>query len=257
MCKSFFEALFGSVLKASSLSIVRFVFGLLFSCLLAGNCRAEELRFAPLVHLKLVSPVGAGDVGTLATEFTGNEIHMTLDNVAAGGASNAQELQTRLDRKDLSLLSSRIYDVVKGKPIRQMVRKTGTSLLGGGKAELFEYKEFSDGDKVTVTEPYVEFKVADFVSVMLIAADAINRQDLRPIDVSLLRDRSVVRATVKIVGPDTVGGHQGTVVRVAPPDNPTGGIAYTIAKTDDGAYFPATIRAETTSGTVELAGSIQ
>jgi len=252
----FFKALFFEARKTTSRFILGLFAVLLSSAPLIRGSQAEEVRFAPLVHFKLASTFGAGEIGTLKTTFNAKDIEMVLTNVAVAGADKAQQLLTLVDRSDLSLIQSRVYDQAKGKPIREMVRKIGTSILGSGKAEIFEYREFSDG-KVTTTEPYIQFKVADFVSVMLIAADAINRKDMQPADVSMLRDRSVTRVILRITGQETVGDRQGTVVRVAPPDNPSGGIAYTIARTDDGAYFPARISVETSRGLVQLDGSIQ
>jgi hypothetical protein len=150
-------------------------------------------------------------------------------------------------------MKSTVYDQVKAQAVRVMERKIGTSILDNNKAEIFEYKETKDG-KTTTTEPYVEFKVVDFVSVMLVAADAIERKETQPIDLSMLRDRSVVRVTLKIVGEETVGGRPGTLVKVAPPNNPSGGISYVISQTNDGTYYPARISVETSSGLVQLDG---
>jgi hypothetical protein len=218
-----------------------------------GAVRADELRFAPLVQFKLVSTFGAGEVGSLSTEFDSKEVRMRLSNVAAAGADKSQELITKVDRSDLSLISSGIYDLQKGQFVRRMLRKVGKSMLDNSKAEIFEFTETKDG-RVTSTEPYVEFKVADFISVMLLAADAINRKDVQPTDISMLRDRSVVRVTMKITGQETIGGRPGTIVKVAPPDNPTGGISYTISRTDEGVYYPARISVETSRGLVQLDG---
>ena len=242
--------------KARSLFSLSVLATLASSVLPIGSSHADELRFAPLVQFKLASTFGAGDVGTLTTASTGKDIQMVLSNVAMSGTGQTQELQTEVDKGDLSLIRSQIYDVAKGRPIRVMERKTGTSIMGNANADLFVYHEYGDTHETT-TEPHVEFKVVDFVSVILIAADAINRKDMQPIDLSMLRDRSVTRVILRITGQEKVGNRQGTVVRVSPPDNPTGGIVYTIAQTDDGSYFPARISAETSHGHVQLDGSIQ
>jgi hypothetical protein len=219
----------------------------------AGSVQADELRFAKDVQFKLVSTFGGGDVGGLATTFGPKEIIMTLSNVAAAGADKNQELVTKVDRSDFSLISSTIVDVLKGKKIREMRRKVGTSMLDNSKADIFEFEEFKDG-RTTTTEPYIEFKVADFISVILLAADAVHRKDTQPADISMLRDRSVVRVVMRITGQETIGGRPGTIVKVAPPDNPAGGINYTISRTDDGVYYPARISVETSRGLVQLDG---
>lgn len=217
--------------------------------------RADPIRFAALVQFKLVSALGAlaGDVPSLKTTVNNTGIQMTLSNMAAAGADKGQELVAVVDKSNLSLISSVVYDLSKGAPIRRMQRKVGTSILDNNKAEIFEYMEIKDG-KPTTTEPYVEFKVVDFLSVMLVAADAVERNETQPINLSMLRDRSVVRVTLKVMGPETVGGRPGTMVRVAPPDNPNGGIGYVIGRTNDGTYYPARISVETSRGLVQLDG---
>jgi hypothetical protein len=220
------------------------------------SSQADELKFVPVVQFKLVSTFGGGDVGSLSTTVGAKDIQMRLSNVAVAGADKTQELISRIDKSNLSLISSIIHDVVKGQNLREMQRKVGTSLLDNSKADIFEFKEVKDG-RVTTTEPYVEFKVVDFISVIYFAADAINRKETQPVDLSMLRDRSVTRVTMKISGQETIGGRPGTVVRVAPPDNPSGGISYTIARTDDGSYYPARISVETSKGLVQLDGQPQ
>jgi len=195
----------------------------------------------------------AGTTGSLSTKESEKEIQMRLTNVSAGGADKSQELITRVDKTDLSLRSSIIYDVVKGVEIRKMQRKIDKSVLDNKDAEVFEYTENKDG-QATRTEPYAQFKVVDFLSVMLIAADAVHRKATSPIDLSMLRDRSVTRVILSFAGEATVGGKVGTKVRVAPPDNPTGGISYVISKTSEGLYFPSRISVETDRGLVELEG---
>src|SRR5262245_41760842 len=76
--------------------------------------RAEDLRFAPLVQFKVVSVLApvVGSVGSLSTTFGEKEIQMRLTNVAAAGADKTQELITKVDKSDLSLISSVVYDVV-------------------------------------------------------------------------------------------------------------------------------------------------
>jgi hypothetical protein len=216
----------------------------------------DDLRFVPLVQFRLGSVLGsvAGGLGSLSTRFdTQQGIRMRLTNVAAAGADKSQELLTLVDRSDLSLINSVVNDVVKGKRIRMMQRKVGTSILDNKKTDIFEFTELEDG-RITTTEPYVEFKVVDFLSVMLVAADAVHRKVAKPIDLSMLRERSVTRVTLRIVGPETVGGRPGTIVRVVPPDNPNGGVEFVICQTNDGSYYPARIRVETGSGLVELEG---
>jgi hypothetical protein len=249
----FFKKLISNARRAPVHFFLRLFAILLFSGSLIRASQADEIRFAPFVSFKTF---GVGEVGTLKTKAGANDIEMTLSNVAIGGADKTQELQTLVDRKDLSLIQSNVYDPVKGKHIRTMQRKTGQSTFGTGKAELFEYKEMV-GNNTTVTEPYVQFKVADFVSIMLIAADAINRDAKQPVDISMLRDRSVTRVVMTIAGQESVGDRQGTIVKVAPPDNPSGGITYVLARTGNGAFYPAKISAETPRGAVVLEGSPQ
>ena len=247
-----FEKLVGRAVR----SIVPSLFLFSFFVASADPGRAEPIRFASFVNFRLASTLGAlaGEVGSLKTTVTkGVGIQMTLSNVAAAGASKGQELIALVDPNNLSLISSVTYDHAKGAPIRTMRRKVSTSILDNSKSEVFEYVETKDG-KPTITEPYVEFKVVDFMSVMLVAADAIERKEAEPIDLSMLRDRSVVRVTLKIVGPETVGGKPVTLVKVAPPDNPTGGITYAMGRTSDGAYYPARISVETGQGPVQLDG---
>ena len=230
---------------------------LLVAAISADSSRADTFRFVGFVQFKL-SGLGqiTGATGSLSTTTSEKEIQMRLSNVSVGGADKTQELVTRVDRSNLVLRSSIIYDVVKGVAIRTMQRKTDKSMLDNKETDIFEYTELKDG-RATRTEPYVEYKVADFLSVMLIAADAIHRKETRPIDLSMLRDRSVTRVTLTIGGEETVGGRPGTMVRVAPPDNPTGGIGYVIGRTNDGSYFPARISVATDRGLVELEGQPQ
>lgn len=237
----------------------RFIlFFLMFLSAPIQSSRADDLKFVPFVQFKLVSTFGGGDVGSLTTTVGPKEIKeikMRLSNVAVAGADNSQDLITEVDKSDFSLISSTIYDAAKGS-LRKMQRKVGTSMLDNSKADIFEYKEIKDG-RTTTTEPYVEFKVVDFISVILLAADAINRKETQPADLSMLRDRSVTRVTMKVVGQETIGGRKGTIVRVAPPDNPGGGISYTIARTEDGSYYPARISVDTSRGLVQLDGQPQ
>jgi hypothetical protein len=79
--------------------------------------------------------------------------------------------------------------------------------------------------------------LVDFLSVMLVGADAVNRGETQPIDLSMLRNRSVTRMIMRIAGEEAVGPYAGELVRVEPPDKPKGGIAFVIAKTEDGASF--------------------
>jgi hypothetical protein len=153
----------------------------------------------------------------------------------------------------LSLISSEIYDIVRGVIDWKMERKSGKSQLDGTKTELFEYARESS----EVTTIAAEFKVVDFLSVLLVAADAISRNNTRPMDLSMLRDRSVTRVILKVGGQQTIHGHSGIEVRVAPPDNPSGAIGYVIACTNDGSYYPTRISIETGNGTVTLEGRPQ
>ncbi len=214
---------------------------------------ADDFRFAPFVTFRLNSAVAAGEQGTLATKITDKDIQMRLANVSAAGADKSQEMWTFVDKSDLSLIQSVIYDPVNDKKLRLMVRKSASSILDNKKTDVFEYTETKDG-KLTTTEPYVEFKVVDFLSVMLVAAEAIHRKDTKNVDLSMLRDRSVTRVVMHTVGPENVGGQSGTHIRVAPPDNPTGGVSYVIARTRDGTYYPARIRMQTSQGPVQLEG---
>jgi hypothetical protein len=231
---------------------------LIMAAVVSPTKAADAVRFVPFVQFKPASVLAqvAGTTGSLATTTSAKEIQMRLSNVSAGGADKSQELITKVDRGDLSLRSSIIYDVVKGQEIRKMQRKIDKSVLDNKDAEIFEYTELKDG-KATRTEPYAEFKVVDFLSVILVAADAVQRNDPKPVDLSMLRDRSVTRVILSFEGDVTVGGRPGTKVRVASPGNPTGGISYVIGKTAEGLYFPARISVDTDKGLVELEGQPQ
>jgi hypothetical protein len=228
--------------------------------LIASACqgRAEEFRFVPVVIFKLASPLGglAGSVGTLSTKIGEKDIRMRLTNVAAAGADGSQELDTVVDKSDLSLIRSDIADVVKGDIVRRMERKSAPSIIDGKPTTVFVYKERKDG-KETVTEPFVEFMVADFLSVMVVAADAIHQQKKGPVKLSMLRDRSVSSVVMEIEGPETVGGRDGTKVLVHAREN-RAGITYVIARTNDGAYYPARITVDIPNkGPATLDGSPQ
>jgi hypothetical protein len=211
--------------------------------------RAQDFKLVETVTFKLsgpLAPVG-GNVGTLITKVREKDIVMTLSNIAAGGASETQEIQTLIDRSDLSLISSHVNDVVKGLPIRMMDRTTDISVLDGKPTTVFKFREFKDG-RPTVTEPFVEFRVADFLSAAVIAADIVHRQEKGAVDLSMLRDRSVSRVIMRNVGTETVTGNRpGTKVLVTAPGNQIG-ITYTIARTDDGAYYPARISTPSVGG---------
>jgi hypothetical protein len=51
--------------------------------------------------------------------------------------------------------------------------------------------------------------LVDFLSVMLVAADAVNRGETQPIDLSMLRDRSVTRMILRIAVEEAVGPYAG------------------------------------------------
>lgn len=225
----------------------------------SSSAQADDaLKFAKLIKIQPSGGLAAaaGAAGSLATKEDSNFFDLRLSNVSVGGASGATELRTRVNRASLGLESSIVYDLVKGEPVRKMVRKTDKSELDGKDTDVFEFTEFSDKN-VTKTEPFIEFKVVDFISVMLVAADAINRNDLNPQDLSMLRDRSVRRVTMTFAGQKAVGKQKGTLVRVAPPDNPSGGISYVIGRSPDGSYYPLLISAQTDQGAIDLEGTAQ
>lgn len=219
---------------------------------------ADDVPFVGLVTFtaKGMAQLAGSGTGSLSTTTDGKNFRMRLSNVAAGGATGKTELVTVARKSDLALESSVIYDVVKGAKEREMKRKKAKSVLDDKETDVFEYTEVKDGN-VTRTEPYVEFKVVDFISVMLVAADAVHHSKKQPQDLSMLRDRSVRRVKLSIVGQETVDKRPATRFRVAPFDNPEGGIVYVIAKTADGKYYPALISAQTDQGLVELEGKPQ
>ena len=218
---------------------------------------ADTVRFAKLVQFKAHSAAAqmAGATGSLATNTTASEIQMRLTNVAVGGTTEAQELVTKVNAKSLQLNSSIIADVVKGHVVRVMRKKRQASSLDGKDTDVFVYSERSDNNRETVSEPFIEYKVADFLSVMLIAADALKAGKTTPINLSMLRDRSVTHVVMKFGGSETVDGVQARVVHVASPKNPQAGITYLIGRTAGGEYYPALLRVGSHVGMIELKGT--
>lgn len=230
--------------------------GLTFFLVGTFPAAADELRMAKQIRLKPrgLAQLGSGDAyGTLTTSVDGDQVRMVLSNLKEGGTSETQQLRTTVKKSDLSLVSSTLIDVVSGKKLRSMERKIGESVFGDKRVEVFEFKEFKDNG-VTTTEPSVEFKVVDFISAILVAANMVAKGGASPVAYSMLRDRSVTKVIMTAEGEEQVGGRPGRIVRVAPPDNPKGGLVYVIARTDDGRYYPALLRAATEKGLIELEG---
>ncbi len=221
----------------------------------SGN---ERLTFPTAVTLKPLGIAGMSGVqGTLIFKITPQFIELQLANLAVAGTTERQELRTKVRRSDFNLELSTVMDVIEGKPVRSMERKKEVSLLNTSPnakpVDVFSFKEFKDA-RPTITEPTVEHKVVDFISVILVAADLVSRDDNQPIMLSMLRDRSLTNVVTAIEGEETVGGKPGTRVRVSPPDNPNAGLRYVISKTPDGRYYPSMIRATFNGATIEIEG---
>ena len=246
---------FGGLDRRSFLGAVTLLAAGLCPVVVRGN---DRLTFPTAVTLKPLGIAGmSGTQGTLIFKITPKYIELQLANLSAAGTTERQELRTKVRRSDFSLESSTVMDVVEGKPVRSMERRQEPSLLNTSPnakpVDVFSFKEFKDA-RPTVTEPTVEHKVVDFISVILVAADLVSREDTQPLMLSILRDRSLTNVVTAIEGEETVSGKPGTRVRVSPPDNPNAGLRYVISKTPDGRYYPSMIRATVNGGTVEIEG---
>jgi hypothetical protein len=218
-----------------------------------ASSASAQLSFAERVDFTAKSGIAKmmSAKGTLLTRASGKSITMRLSNLSVAGATDTVELITIVDAKTLVLERSQAFDMAKDVVLREMKKKVDKSVLDGQMTDIFEFREYSN-DAVTTTEPFIEYRVADFLSLMLIAADAIERGDLKQQDVSVYRDRSVNRAVMTFSADPQGNGR--TAVKVAPPDNPDGGLTYVIAKSPMGRYYPAEIRVNSDSGAVELIG---
>lgn len=221
-----------------------------------SSASAQSFVFADRVDFAAKSGMASivNAKGTLSTRVSGKSITMRLTNVSIAGATDTVELITTVDAKTLILEKSQAYDISKDIVLRQMARKTDKSQLDGRMTDVFEFTEYAN-KAVTRTEPYIEFRVVDFLSMMLVAAEAVSRGDLKPQDLSVFRDRSVSRAKMVFSADAPEAGQ--TLVKVSPPDNPSNGIVYVLAQTSEGAYYPAEIRVRTDEGTIELVGTVQ
>jgi hypothetical protein len=250
--------------RRSVTGAVPLVVGLVATSLLGLAASAnDKLTFVAGVKLK---PVGVAQLagapeGTLYFKVIADKVELRLANVPDAGAKQEQELRTQVRRVDFGLLTSRVDDVVAGKTLREMKRKQEVSLLdqspNAKPVDVFEFRLFTDS-RSTVTEPVVEHRVVDFISAIMVAADAVARPDKTPQLLSMLRDRSITNVVMTVEGAEPAKGNRpaGVRVRVASPADPTkGGIVYVIAQDKSGHYYPALISIGTSAGQVEIEGS--
>lgn len=201
---------------------------------------AQDLRFVPLVKFKASNgfaqfSAGSGTLSTTVLDVP-PEIIMTMTNV---GALGPYEMFAQVRKSDLSLLRSYIRNA-QNKFVRRIVRKDAPSAINGKMTTVFEYTEYTDTGAPITTESFVDFPVADLVSVILLAADAVHRRDQGPINLSMVRDRSISPVVMTVDGTEAVGSRLGTRVVVKAPGKDRG-FTYVIAQTEDGSYYPARI----------------
>ena len=210
----------------------------ILACLIlfVGELQADapEFSFVRRVQLTLKSGLGSG-TAMLLTAIRGDKFQIVLTGIEAVGIAHNQEMETRVSRKDFTLLSSVVKNVKTGEKIYKVKKKLRGGLLDP-ESESYIYTGYNDGNKV-ITEFTTEFKVVDFLSSFLVAAKYVHDKQKNPIDLSIIRDRTVKHVQMKINNDDTTNND--ITVKLAVLDAPNKGLTYIISKTPDGLYYPS------------------
>jgi len=216
------------------------------------HVEAADFKFAKAVDFEATGLASLASIKvTFLARPQGKNLNLILSGLSAQGADPTQELRTVVDAGTLRLKSSKLADLKNGGNYYTMTRKEQTGgLLSPDPVDVLEYKQRNDSGGATTTYPYAEFEVVDFLSVILVAARYVHGGDTKPVNLSMLVDRSVKRVVMRRHDNDNPN-----TVKVSLPDVPEGGFTYLFSKTPTGEYYPATISAVTSQGVMEIAGT--